>query len=84
MIASTGVNLEFSGALDQLGRALAEVLASAAERGLPAEISDHGDYLLVTGTLSPDERQQLELTHIEQHQHGCGIVWLPKEAGDDS
>jgi hypothetical protein len=41
------------------------------------------DYVVVIGTLSRAEREQLEMTHIEYGRAPTGgTVWLPKEVPD--
>jgi hypothetical protein len=47
-----------------------------------ARIVDLGDHVLVVGTLTDGQRERLSLTHIEQHRHLNGVIWLPKEVPD--
>ena len=64
-------------ALEQLGRALVAVLASAAERQVrPPDPS-------ANRKAAPDDRERFRQTHVEQHSHNGATTWFPKVQADD-
>lgn len=48
----------------------------------PARVIERDDYVIVIGVLTSEQREQLMLTHVEQHSQGHGCVWVAKEQRD--
>jgi hypothetical protein len=47
-----------------------------------ARIVGLDDHILVIGVPTPEDREHLSQTHVEQHRHLGGTVWFPKGADD--